>query len=109
MTDRFSEEDVIALIAGLNQPRLVTFIAAEFVKPQQSDGGLYFGQVDVARLELLCDLSDDLDLNETALGVVISLLDQLHAARYARDVVAQALRGLPEEMRRQILDTMAQS
>jgi chaperone modulatory protein CbpM len=35
----------------------------------------------IARLELLCDLSQDLDLDETGLGIVISLIDQLHAAR----------------------------
>ncbi len=107
MSDRFSEDDVIATVTRLTRPQLVSFIEAEFVKPDRDEGGYQFRRIDIARLELLCDLTSDLDLNETALAVVISLLDQLHAARHERMAMAQTLNALPDDLRSVILAAMA--
>jgi chaperone modulatory protein CbpM len=103
MTDSFSEDQVIARVTRLTRTQLTAFIRAEFVRPHQNASGYLFRRIDIARLELLCDLSDDLDLDETALGVVISLLDQLHAARQERIALAQALEALPDGLRDQII------
>ena len=103
MTDSFSEDDVVATITRLTHCQLVDFIKAEFVLPEQGESGYVFRRIDIARLELLCDLSHDLDLDETALGVVISLLDQLHAARQERAALARAIQSLPPELSERIL------
>ena len=103
MTDSFSEDEVIATITRLTRHQLVGYIKAEFVRPVQRDGAYLFGRIDIARLELLCDLSDDLELNEGALAVVISLLDQLHAARQERVRLAKAMDDLPDDLRARIL------
>ena len=50
-------------------------------------GSVRYTEVDVARLQLLCTLSDDMALDEEALPVILHLLDQLHGVR-------AALRGL---------------
>ncbi len=81
---------------------MVGFIDGDLVKPQRAPDGYVFRRVDIARLELLCDLSQDLDLNETALGIVVSLLDQLHAARQDLADLAQAIDTLPEDLRTRI-------
>jgi chaperone modulatory protein CbpM len=106
MTDSFSEDQVIATITRLTRPQLTGFIKAEFVRPYQNAAGYQFHRVDIARIELLCDLSHDLDLDETALGVVISLLDQLHAARQERATLARALAALPSDLHDQIIAAM---
>lgn len=103
MTDSFTEDDVVAAITRLTRPQLVGFIRAEFIRPAHSDAGYLFCRVDMARIELLCDLAHDLDLDETALGVVISLIDQLHAARQHRAALTRALGTLPAEVQAQIL------
>lgn len=103
MTENFSEDEVIAQITRLSRVRLVRFIEAEFVKPDRRGSTYQFRRIDIARLELLCDLSDDLDLNETALGVVMSLLDQLHTARHENTVLARSLSALPDDLRSQII------
>jgi chaperone modulatory protein CbpM len=99
MIDLLSEDDAIAATAGLTRDRLITFIAAEMVSPQRSDAGPVYRRIDIARLHLLCELTDDLDLDEHALGIVISLIDQLHDARFALRTLADAFAAAPDELR----------
>lgn len=98
MTDQHTEDEVIAAIPGMTRTRLVAFVQAEVILPMRRetfDGSAHvFGRIDIARMQLLCDLADGLDFDEDALGVVISLIDQLHMAR--RDLRALA-RGIEAE------------
>lgn len=102
MTDLLLEHDAIAAIPGLTHDRLMVLIAAEVVIPLQTDAGPGFRQIDIARLRLLCELSDDLDLDDDARGIVIALLDQLHDARNALRAIARALAAEPAELRARI-------
>ncbi|MCW1931760.1 chaperone modulator CbpM [Pararhodobacter zhoushanensis] len=102
MSERFSEGDVVMSVTRLTRRQLVQFIDTELVKPQRDGGRYVFHRIDIARLELLCDLSQDLDLDEAALGVVISLIDQLHAAREDLAKIAGALDALPPDVRASI-------
>jgi len=102
MTDLLSEDDAIAATVGLTHDRLIAFIAAEMIVPSYGDEGPFFRRIDVARLRLLCELSDDLDLNAPALGIVIALIDQLHDVRFALRTLARALSEAPDEIRMQI-------
>ena len=102
MTYHPSETEVIAAIPGLTQTRLVAFIAAEVVIPLRTASGPAFRHIDIARMRLLCELTDDLDLNETALGVIITLIDQLHAARADLRALAQALAAEPADLRARV-------
>lgn len=99
MTDRYSEAEAIAAIADLTPTRLVAYIEAELVIPLQTDEGRMFRQMDMARLELLCDLSVQLGLEEDALGVILSLIDQLHGVRHELRCVLGAIAQQPEELR----------
>jgi chaperone modulatory protein CbpM len=103
MTERYSEDQVIATVTRLTRQQLVGFIEGDLVQPERGDAGYVFRRVDIARLELLCDLSQDLDLDETALGIVLSLLDQLHAARQDLAAMARAIEALPEDLKARIL------
>jgi chaperone modulatory protein CbpM len=100
MTYHLSETEVIAAIPGLTQTRLVAFIAAEVVIPLHTESGPAFRHIDIARMQLLCELTDDLD--ETALGIIITLIDQLHAARSDLRALARALESEPAEVRARV-------
>ena len=102
MTQYLTEDDVVALTSGLTRDRLTGFIAARVVVPVHSDTGPLFRQIDRARLRLLCELSDDLDLDETALGIVMSLIDQLHDVRFALQSLTLALADESEAVRARI-------
>ena len=99
---QFSETDILAVVPRLTATRLFHYIETRIIRPQQSETGYVFRPIDIARLELLCDLSDDLDLDETALAVVISLLDQLHAVRQDLLALAGALQGENADIRQRI-------
>ena len=106
MTDRYSEDDVVATVTRLTRRQLVSFIECNFVKPEREAGAYVFGRIDLARLELLCDLSQDLDLDETGLGIVISLIDQLHAARQDIATMARVIAALPADLQGRIMAEM---
>ena len=102
MTVFLSEADTIVAVTRLTHSRLQAFISAEVMVPVQSPGGPLFGPVDLARLELLCDLAEHFDLEGDALGVVMGLIDQLHTTRQRLHAVARALEAEPVEVRHRI-------
>lgn len=106
MTDLLSEEDAIASTAGLTRDRLIAFIAAEVISPRYGGEGPLYSRIDIARLRLLCELSDDLDLDLHALGIVMTLIDQLHDARFALRVLTDAFADAPDELRSRISASM---
>lgn len=57
MTDRYSEDDVVTKVTRLTRSQLVRFVEGNLVKPEQEADGYVFHRIDIARLELLCDLS----------------------------------------------------
>ena len=71
MTDLFSEDDVVSTVTRLTRHELFRFVEGDFVRPRCEAAGYVFSRIDIARLELLCDLSQDLDLDDTALRIVI--------------------------------------
>ena len=89
-------------ISRLTAERLDTFVMAELVLPLHTPDGLLFRPVDLARLQLLCDLVDHLALEGEGLAVVVSLLDQLHAARSDLAALALAVQTEDADARRRI-------
>ncbi len=80
----------LARLPGVDERRLRWWIAQDWVRPIVREGDLVFAEIDVARLHLIVDL-ETLDVGESAMPVVLSLLDQLHATRRQMRVVVQAL------------------
>jgi len=102
MTRYLTQDEVIAALPRLTRPRLVAFIAAEVVLPLQSPSGPLFRDLDLARLDLLCDLADPFDLEGDTLALVITLIDQLHASRQQVRLIAAALAAEPAEVRARV-------
>lgn len=103
MSAFYSEDEAIAAVARLTRARLARFVQAEVIRPADSGGRGVFRQLDLARMELLCDLCDDFDLGDEALGMVMSLIDQLHGTRGDLRALMQALGEEPEEVRVRIM------
>jgi chaperone modulatory protein CbpM len=103
MTIRFDE---VLAHCRLERLELETWIAREWVLPVREDGGYIFTETDLARVELICDLTHDLALSEDAMGVVLPLLDQVYALRASLRRVAAAIGALPEPTRAQLRDQL---
>ncbi len=102
MTKFYTESQTLAAVARLTRVRLIAYVEAEIIAPVQSSQGPVYRPIDLARLELLCDLADEYRLDTEALGVVISLIDQLHGVRAELRTVLRAVDDLPEDTRARI-------
>jgi chaperone modulatory protein CbpM len=102
MTEFFTEEEAIAKVARLTRTRLVSFVQAEIVSPMRGEAGMLYRRMDLVRMELLCELSEEFDLGDDALGVVMSLIDQLHGVRAELRAVLEGIGREPDEVRARI-------
>ncbi|MBW6506854.1 MAG: hypothetical protein K0B00_08910 [Rhodobacteraceae bacterium] len=102
MTDRYTEEQAVAAVARLTRTRISAFVKAEVVVPERTAAGFLFRQIDLARMELLCELCEEFDLADDALGVVIGLVDQMHGLRGELRAVLAAVAAEPDEVRARI-------
>lgn len=105
MSARYSESETVATVERLTVTRLRTYVAAECVAPEEREGALAFSDADLARLELLADLSEGFDLEEEALGLVMSLIDQIHGLRRELRALGEAVGAEPEDVRARIRAT----
>jgi chaperone modulatory protein CbpM len=102
MSERYSEDEVVAHVTRLTRAQLVSFVEAEIMTPMHTGEGVVYRQIDIVRVELLCELSEDFDLDTDALGVVISLIDQLHGVGGDLKVVLAAVAAESHEVRSRI-------
>ena len=82
---------ILSQLPGLDAQTLEIWITQDWVRPRREAGQPMFEAVDVARLRLILELRDQLEVNEPAIPVVLSLLDQLHATRNQLRRLAQAM------------------
>jgi chaperone modulatory protein CbpM len=75
-------EQVIAEI-GIDGADLRIWVEQRWVLPTRQEERLLFDEADMARIRLIRELRTDLLVNEEAIPVVLSLLDQIHALRRA--------------------------
>jgi chaperone modulatory protein CbpM len=67
----------------LNQHTLDVWIEEEWLVPAVTDAELTFSEADIARAQLISDLTEELGVNSEGVGVVLHLLDQVHGLRSA--------------------------
>ncbi len=101
-----TEKELIETVARLTSDRLTEYLAAEIVIPEQSETGLVYQSIDVARLELACELHDQYDMEPDALSMMISLIDQMHGLRAELREVLNAVEAQPEPVRQQLVEVI---
>jgi chaperone modulatory protein CbpM len=74
--NRYKLEDV-ALKCNLDTNNILQFISYSWIIPVDSENYL-FDEEDIARILLICDLQDQLGVNEEAVPVILHLIDQLN-------------------------------
>ncbi|WP_170479359.1 hypothetical protein [Ruegeria arenilitoris] len=104
MTRKLTEDELLGAIARLTSDRLSEYLAAEIVIPEQSEQGLVYQTIDVARLELACELHDQYDMESDALSMMISLIDQMHCLRAELREVLNAVDAQPEPVRKKMIE-----
>ena len=93
-------------IAGLDEAELTHWIEAAWVHARGARGAWEVEEGDVARIRLIHALRHEMDIDEPAMPVVLSLLDQLYELRRNAARLNAALADLPPEAREAILDKL---
>ncbi len=76
-------EFVLARFQGLVPGEIQSWLREGLLRAEPGEQGPCFTEIDVERIGLILTLRDDLDVGEAALPIILSLLDQLYAARRA--------------------------
>ncbi|ABV92174.1 hypothetical protein Dshi_0426 [Dinoroseobacter shibae DFL 12 = DSM 16493] len=97
------ERDVVARVARVELRELRLWVREGWVKPVETETGPVFDDLDVARIRLVCDLRQDLELPDDAVPVILSLLDQLHGMRRDLRALVRAVEAQTPETRRAIV------
>ncbi len=92
-------EDVLTELRTVQQREILTWIEAEWVRPEQDEAGPRFAPVDLARLRLIKQLREDLEVGPEAIPVVLSLVDEMYTLRRHLAALARAVGELPAEVR----------
>ena len=99
---------LVAQVSGLSRDDLERWISNKWVRPDRQAGGYVFREIDVARVRLIREMRDELEVNEAALPVVLSLLDQLYdLRRHMRDLHEAFAHIAPEDVRRKVAEHLA--
>jgi len=94
-------DDVLAEV-DLPKAEVEAWIRDEWLRPARSGGTYLFDEADVARCRLIGELRRDLLLDEEAIPVVLSLLDQIYALRHALNDLHDALHRASRETREEV-------
>ena len=92
-------DEVIDELRRVRRAEVLAWVEAEWVRPEQDDKGPRFRPVDVARLRLIAELREDLEIGPEAMPVVLSLVDEMYTLRRRLAAVARALAEAPDELR----------
>jgi len=74
-------EDLLSKIAALQRRDLEAWMRDGLVKPEKYEGRQVFSDAECARVQLVCTLHYDLDIELNSMEVIMSLIDQLHDTR----------------------------
>jgi len=95
-------EQVIAAVGRIDRRDLDLWIERRWVRPHHGPGGYAFTEIDVARINLICEMRDDMAIDDEAMPVVLGLLDQIYGLRCRLRHLVDAVGAQPEEVRRAV-------
>lgn len=104
----YSEDETIAQVYGLSPQRLHDWVERGWVASVITEKGRIYGEIDVARLQLICTMRDDLELDRDFVPTMLRLLDQVYGLRKDLRAVWQAIAAEPAEIRDRITGRLAQ-
>ena len=92
-------DDVLVELGAVERTEVISWIEAEWVRPEPEAGEPMFRPVDVARLHLIHELHHELAIDHEAMPVVLSLIDEMYTLRRRIAALARAVAETPEEVR----------
>ena len=94
--------ELLAQVAGIDRDELDAWIAEGWVRPVRRARQIAFRDVDVARVRLVVEIRDDLNVRRENIPLVLSLIDQVHGLRRELRALASAVDAEPDDVRGRI-------
>ncbi|OAP38239.1 hypothetical protein AU381_21895 [Sinorhizobium glycinis] len=104
---RLTEGQVLELFRTLTARQLRQWVRRGWIVPSQVESVPLFDDVDIARLRLVCELRDDMNVNDDAVPIILALLDQLYGLRRELRTIAGALRRQPDDVRQEVMRALS--
>jgi len=96
-------EELVASIEKLTRSDLDSWIERTLIAPEDAAGETVFGEMECARVQLICALRYDMEIADESLSVVLDLVDQLHETRRRLHLLTQAVLAQDEAVSATIL------
>lgn len=96
---KLNEYQVVETVGAVSVTELRIWVSEGWVRPRAGETGHEYDEIDLARVRLVCELRETLGLEEEALPLVLSLIDQLHGLRGELQTLAKVIDEQPEEVR----------
>ena len=101
-------EQVLEILeARIDRTTVEDYIARQWLRPIPHPTGWHFDEIDIARLEMVCHLTQDIEVNNEGMDVVLSLLDQLYGMRAHMRKLSHAIALQSPEVQADIWLTLA--
>jgi chaperone modulatory protein CbpM len=97
-----SLSDLLRVSDGLTTVHVERWVARGLLRPSGSAESWNFEPVDVARVQLLVELAEEVGLDDDTVEAVIALIDQVHTLRGQLGLLATAIAQQPPETREAI-------
>ena len=91
-------EELVGRFEGLDRRELVHWVENRWVLPERQQDTWTFHEVDVARVELILEIRKEFSIDDDALGLVLSLLDQVYDLRRQLGRLCDALADQPGDI-----------
>ncbi len=98
---------VLQQVAGLDEAELIGWVERRWVQADAGPEGYRFQEVDIARVRLILEIRHDCAVDEDAMPLVLSLLDQVYRLRRQLKALSEVVATQPEDIRQPILDALA--
>ena len=96
------EQVIEQLNDAIDRATLENYIARAWIKPVSHEKHWYFEEIDIARVRLVHNLHEDMMVNEEAMDIVLSLLDQVYSHRDKMRRIMKAIEGQPHAVQKEI-------
>lgn len=100
-------DEIISSITALSHEDLQFWIHEELVRPSEYQGTFMFDDVECARVQLICTLHYDMDVETNTLPIVMDLIDEVHQHRRQLRKLGNAVLAQDTEVRTSVLTLLA--
>ena len=102
-------DEVLVRYRGLERRELIRWVEERWILPERHAETWVFHEVDVARIELILEIRRDFAVDDEAMPLVLSLLDQVYSLRRQMRRLCDAVAAQPEDIQAAIRQALPKS